>query len=128
MLTCVESPKAQLQQGAAPDLGSARRPRGKPAKVAAASTAQYRGLKDPPPSSADTPAPPPRAGPGRLSPRPRPPRPGAPQPWFTCDKGAALMLYAILVEPERVGQAFNLVDVLTPEFGMQSTSYSLLPS
>lgn len=87
VLTCVESPKAQRQQGAAPDLGSARRPKGKPAKVAAASTAQYRGLKDPPPSSADTPAPPPRAGPGQLSLRPRPTRPGAPQSWFTRDKG-----------------------------------------
>lgn len=75
MLTCVESPKAQLQQGAAPDLGSARRPRGKPAKVAAASTAQYRGLKDPPPSSADTPAPPPKGGAWPSLPEATPPTP-----------------------------------------------------
>lgn len=99
--------EGQQQQGAAPDLGSAKRPRGKPAKVAAASTAQYRGPKDPPPSSADTPAPPPQGRGLVISPpRPRPPRPGAPQPWFTRDKGAALMLCAILVEAERAGQAF----------------------
>lgn len=66
-LTCVESPKAQRQRGAAPDLGSARRPRGKRAKVAAASAAQD-------PASRTRPLPPriprphpPRAGPGRLS-------------------------------------------------------------